>query len=117
MINIEVEGDDYDKYCEECGTDIDSALDGFVFRKFAGVTRTFCSIECADAFEESYYPPDPEFDDICHFRDPGGRSALRAGARIYPCPNCKEPNLLTAADVSLGYQCDYCAALLEMGYP
>lgn len=44
-----------------------------------------------------------------NFRNPGGRSALRAGARIYPCPTCKRPNRLTAADVKKGYQCDSCA--------
>lgn len=43
------------------------------------------------------------------FADPGGRSALRAGARTEPCPTCKEPNRLTPADVRRGYQCDPCA--------
>jgi hypothetical protein len=47
------------------------------------------------------------------FRDPGGRSALRNGARIYPCPTCGAENALTAADKSKGYQCDRCADAAE----
>jgi hypothetical protein len=50
------------------------------------------------------------------FADPGGNSALRAGARIYPCPTCERPNMLTAKDNKLGYQCDRCADALEGGY-
>jgi len=51
------------------------------------------------------------------FRDPGGRSALRAASstnpRNQPCPTCKGPNKLTPADVRKGYQCDACADRLE----
>jgi len=47
------------------------------------------------------------------FYDPGGRSALRAGKRCYPCPHCKEPNKLTKRDVQLHYQCDECADRAE----
>jgi len=47
------------------------------------------------------------------FRDPGGRSALRSGKREFPCPTCGRPNMLTAADVQLHYQCDYCADAAE----
>lgn len=43
------------------------------------------------------------------FRNPGGRSALRNGARIHPCPTCGTENALTAADVAKHYQCDRCA--------
>jgi hypothetical protein len=54
------------------------------------------------------------------FADPGGKSALRAASksnpRIYPCPNCKTPNVLTAKDVQLGYQCDACADCAEGGF-
>lgn len=49
------------------------------------------------------------------FREPGGRSALRAGRRVYPCPSCKRPNMLTAADKARGYQCDRCADRDEGG--
>jgi len=49
------------------------------------------------------------------FADPGGRSALRAGDRIHPCPTCKKPNKLTVRDTQLGYQCDECADAAE-GY-
>ncbi len=49
------------------------------------------------------------------FRDPGGRSALRAGERKFPCPTCDEPNRLTQADVDRHYQCDDCADAAEGG--
>lgn len=50
------------------------------------------------------------------FRDPGGRSALRKGRRAFPCPTCKQPDRMTAADVRLGYQCDLCADRDESGF-
>ncbi len=43
------------------------------------------------------------------FARPGSGSALRAGARVYPCPTCGCENRLSAADVGRGYQCDSCA--------
>ena len=49
------------------------------------------------------------------FADPGGRSALRAGKRNLPCPNCGRKNMLTRKDRELGYQCDRCADAAE-GY-
>ena len=61
--------------------------------------------------------PDGYRDD---FQDPGGRSALRratkSNPRIYPCPTCGEPNRLTQADVSRGYQCNECADADERGW-
>jgi len=50
---------------------------------------------------------------MMNFSDPGGRSALRRGRRCHPCPTCKEPNKLSAADVRRGYQCDDCADRAE----
>jgi hypothetical protein len=51
------------------------------------------------------------------FADPGGKSALRAASpanpRNLPCPTCGEPDRLTPADRSRGYQCDRCADLAE----
>ncbi len=44
------------------------------------------------------------------------RSALRVGKRIYPCPACGKKKALTAADKSLGYQCDSCADRAEGRY-
>ena len=48
-----------------------------------------------------------------NFQDPGGKSSLRrsikSNPRIYPCPTCKRPNMLTAQDIRQGYQCDICA--------
>lgn len=61
---------------------------------------------------DDFYPESNEDD----FADPGGRSALRAGKRIYPCPTCGKPNKLTAADVRHHYQCDNCADALEGRY-
>lgn len=47
------------------------------------------------------------------FADPGGRSALRAASpsnpRIFPCPTCQTPDVLTQKDVDQSYQCDRCA--------
>ena len=72
------------------------------------------------------HDPDYTYEDACferadffadedRFYDPGGRSALRAGVRKFPCPTCKRENSLTAADVKRGYQCDRCADALERG--
>lgn len=51
------------------------------------------------------------------FARPGSNSALRAATnknpRNLPCPNCGEPNRLTAADKARGYQCDSCADRAE----
>jgi len=64
--------------------------------------------------DEDYEEDGSDFRDD-DFYDPGGRSALRAGDRKHPCPTCKEPNRLTAADIRHGYQCDECADRAE-GY-
>ena len=58
---------------------------------------------------------DQEDSDREQFADPGGRSALRAGKRIYPCPTCGKKNRLTQADVNHHYQCDECADRAEGG--
>ena len=54
------------------------------------------------------------------FKDPGGRSALRAASkdnpRNLPCPTCGQPDKLTPADKWLGYQCDDCAYSQERGW-
>ena len=51
------------------------------------------------------------------FAEPYGRSALRKSSRknprIYPCPRCGRPNMLTAKDKARHYVCDYCADLAE----
>lgn len=60
-----------------------------------------------------YYHED--YDDRSEFMDPGGTSALRAGKRNLPCPNCKQKNRLTAEDKRRGYQCDACADRAERG--
>ena len=52
-------------------------------------------------------------EDRSMFRNPGGRSALRAGKRVYPCPTCGRENQLTIQDKKLGYQCDRCADRAE----
>ena len=70
--------------------------------------------EWVDA-NDAYYDPF-SFEANTQFADPGGTSALRAGNRVHPCPNCGKPNRLTKADVHLGYQCDECADLAESGY-
>jgi DNA-directed RNA polymerase subunit RPC12/RpoP len=62
---------------------------------------------------DDYYMDNPYEDDRSMFADPGGRSALRAGTRCYPCPTCGRDNQLTAEDKRRGYQCDYCADTAE----
>lgn len=58
-------------------------------------------------------------DDGCDFAEPGSRSALRAAHKGNPrnrsCPNCHTRNVLTPADVALGYQCNRCADRTESG--
>ena len=53
------------------------------------------------------------------FAEPGGRSALRAAhkgnPRNLPRPTCHQPNRLTPADRTRGYQCDSCADRDERG--
>ena len=53
------------------------------------------------------------------FADPGGPSALRSAGfknpRNLPCPSCGEPDRLTPADRTRGYQCDGCADAAERG--
>ena len=59
----------------------------------------------------------PDCDDRCDFAEPGGRSSLRAASksnpRNCPRPTCGRKNVLTARDVSLGYQCNRCADAAE----
>lgn len=56
-------------------------------------------------------------DDRSEFRDPGGRSALRAATptnpRNLPCPECGREDMLTPKDVALSYICDHCADRAE----
>ncbi len=73
----------------------------------------------ADDFWDSY---DPDIDDSrMVFADPGGRSALRAATpdnpRNLPCPGCGAEDVLTPADVALGYHCDDCSDAAERGGP
>lgn len=68
-----------------------------------------------------YFGPDYDYgDDDCDFANPGGNSALRASSalnpRNLPCPNCRQPNMLTPADKARGYQCDSCADRAERGH-
>jgi hypothetical protein len=65
--------------------------------------------------EEEHWEDDD--DEICDFADPGGVSALRAetdsNPRIFDCPQCRHPNMLTSLDKALGYVCDRCAGMNE----
>lgn len=72
----------------------------------------------------AYYPDEPCSDDCCdpddegpYFANAGSalRAATRDNPRIFPCPNCEEPNRLTQQDIDLGYQCDVCADRAERG--
>ena len=70
---------------------------------------------CWETVDDSYEYFMEHGYDPREFADPGGRSALRAGPRIHPCPTCGQPNRLSDKDVQLGYQCDSCADALEQG--
>ena len=65
------------------------------------------------------YDPEDTYARMYMFADPGGNSALRRATRKNPrnrpCPTCKAPDMLTPADVRLGYQCDRCADRDENG--
>lgn len=74
--------------------------------------------------DEDYGDPhdfeNTDYDEDCmEFADPGGTSALRAATennpRDLPCPTCGTENVLTPADVALGYQCNSCADQAERG--
>ena len=71
-------------------------------------------------YPDQYDPSGDEEDDLSDFADPGGNSALRAetpdNPRIYPCPDCSEPDRLTLKDVQLGYCCNSCADQKERGF-
>ena len=113
------------KTCQYCGNH-------FFGRSFGDPDdgNTYCSDDCweddaeerADEariaqYEHQYWMEEQGI--YCDFADPGGRSALRAASednpRNRPCPNCGGENLLTPADVALGYQCDRCADQCERG--
>jgi hypothetical protein len=67
-----------------------------------------------DDFDDYFDYEDALYSGI-HFANAG--SALRAASTSNPrncdCPTCGAPNLLTPADVQLGYQCDKCADRAE----
>lgn len=74
----------------------------------------FCDCaECSEGEVDTYEEDDCEGYGDDPFYDPGGHSALRAGARNLPCPTCGQPDRLTAADRRHGYQCDECADRAE----
>jgi hypothetical protein len=118
-----------DCWCDGCDSII-ADWDEAVEKIYRGQEYLFCCEGCAeetiyawmdDARISQYEEGDYEYIygdsyNPCDFRDPGGRSALRNGPRIHPCPNCGEPNMLTPADKAHGYQCDRCADQLERGW-
>lgn len=61
---------------------------------------------------EDWSAPDEDLPEM-EFADPGGESSLYAATaenpRIYPCPDCGEPNRLTKKDVWAHHCCDACA--------
>jgi predicted RNA-binding Zn-ribbon protein involved in translation (DUF1610 family) len=68
-----------------------------------------------DEFESEL--PDEDMDEEeyrrVRFADPNSDSALypetENNPRIFPCPTCGEPNVLTQRDVDSHYQCNRCA--------
>jgi hypothetical protein len=114
--------DEEPHFCRGCHEEIED-WDEAQERNWRGECYLFCCYDCAedtpidwmDEERSMDYDPQDSYN-LCDFRDPGGRSALRNGPRIYPCPNCGEPNMLTPADKAHGYQCDACADQLERGW-
>lgn len=51
------------------------------------------------------------------FANPGSalRAATKDNPRIYSCPSCRRPRVLTRIDRERGYQCDRCANRAESG--
>lgn len=74
-----------------------------------------------DGRGESFMYYDDEYDeypiDGVGFERPGSalRRATKGNPRIYACPTCKKPNMLTHLDVARHYQCDECADRAERG--
>lgn len=82
-----------------------------------------CYEEAMDSENGDYQYGGYEDDDLIDgvgFRDPGGRSALRAetrdNPRDQPCPECGAENVLTRIDKVRGYCCDRCADRKERGF-
>ena len=96
-----------ERYCDECGEGLEEE-DGDNL--------------CYSCREYSYEDDseDEYFIDGVGFADPGGHSALRAETEDNPrdcaCPTCGRENILTRIDISLGYQCDFCANEAERGF-
>lgn len=40
---------------------------------------------------------------------------IHSGKRNLPCPDCKEPNRMTAGEIAKGYHCSQCTREIE-GY-
>jgi DNA-directed RNA polymerase subunit M/transcription elongation factor TFIIS len=106
-------------FCPDCGqstevTEIDITVDCDTCGSTYDVEENTESPEDEDYDDDLDY-----FDDELDFADPGGNSALRRATpdnpRDQPCPTCGGQNLLTPADVELGYQCDGCADRAERG--
>lgn len=95
----------YAARCKDCGADLPVGSRA----RYYGYGRVY-GVDCHSRSDAGSARNAP-------FRDPGGRSALRAGARVHPCPTCLRENALSEADRQLGYQCDRCADAAEGLYP
>lgn len=111
----------YASRCKECGVELPAGSRA----RYYGPGRVY-GVDCHSRSDSAgglkydpYHDPNNWAGDPSRapFRDPGGRSALRAGARVHPCPTCGRPNALSEADKRLGYQCDRCADAAEGLYP
>ena len=85
--------------CTVCSGKINKG-DQIEWTKGQGAAHVVCAHDSTDPIEEH---------GRAGFADPGGRSALRAGYRMFPCPTCGREDMLTSADKRRGYQCDICA--------
>jgi len=107
-----------DSECPECGCE-----------DFGDTRKFLCSHCNAEACGDAYcnrcgnrinYDYDNLQKDSMDFANPGGNSALRAATpnnpRIFPCPDCGEPDKLTPSDRAHSYCCDECADHKERGW-
>lgn len=121
-------------YCSECGSGYWIDEDQYCCpecdsEEFTQMKKYSCNHCGAEVHGDAYcdrcgnrinYDYDNLQVDSMHFADPGGNSALRAATpsnpRIFPCPDCGQPDRLTPSDKEKDYCCDTCADIKERGW-
>jgi hypothetical protein len=103
MGGVEMSDYDHNKYCEDCGDEIDGQL----------------GIDICDSCWNAQFEFDDD-DDGIEFADPYGPSSLFAATpedpRNQTCPQCRSKNALTKRDVAAHHVCDQCACQNAAGW-